>query len=76
MKDHIVYAGTKGAVDIMTRIMALELGPYNIRVNCINPTVVMTDMGRVGWSDPAKAEELLNKIPLHRFAGKLSAIRQ
>lgn len=68
LKDHIVYSGTKSAVDIMSRIMALELGPYNIRVNCVNPTVVMTDMGRVGWSDPAKADQMLSKIPLHRFA--------
>lgn len=68
LKDHIVYAGSKGAVDIMTRVMALELGPHNIRVNCINPTVVKTDMGKVGWADPAKADWMLNKIPLHRFA--------
>lgn len=74
LQDHIVYAGTKGALDIMSRIMALELGPYNIRVNCINPTVVMTDMGRVGWSDPAKADSMLSKIPLHRFAGKFRII--
>lgn len=68
LKDHITYAGTKGAVDIMSRVMALELGPYNIRVNCVNPTVVMTDMGRLGWSEPEKAEQMLSKIPLHRFA--------
>lgn len=49
--------------------MALELGKYNIRVNAVNPTVVMTDMGRLGWADPNKAEPLLKRIPLHKFAG-------
>ncbi|XP_026679062.1 L-xylulose reductase-like [Diaphorina citri] len=48
--------------------MALELGPYNIRVNSVQPTVVMTQMGRTGWSDPAKAGPMLAKTPLGRFA--------
>ena len=42
---------------------------FQIRVNAINPTVVMTSMGRHAWSDPAKAGPLLSRIPLGRFAG-------
>ncbi|XP_046662831.1 D-erythrulose reductase-like [Homalodisca vitripennis] len=68
LKDHVVYCGTKSALDSVSRVMALELSPHNIRVNTVNPTVVMTDMGRVGWSEPAKANEMLRKIPLGRFA--------
>ena len=37
----------------------------------MNPTVVLTDMGRIGWSDPTKAKPMLDKIPLGRFAGKI-----
>lgn len=54
---------------ILKRCMALELGPLNIRVNAVNPTVVMTEMGREGWSDPERAQTMLSKIPLGRFAG-------
>ncbi|CAL8122474.1 unnamed protein product [Orchesella dallaii] len=68
LKDHLVYCGTKGALDIMSKVMALELGPFNIRCNTVNPTVVLTDMGRLGWSDPEKAGPMLSKIPLGRFA--------
>ncbi|KAK6637459.1 hypothetical protein RUM44_007876 [Polyplax serrata] len=68
LKNHALYCGTKGALDSITRVMALELGPHNIRVNCVNPTVVMTEMGRLGWSDPQKSQEMLSKIPLGRFA--------
>ena len=50
--------------------MALELGPHNIRVNSVNPTVVLTDMGKLGWDDPEKARGMLSKIPLGRFAGE------
>ena len=41
-----------------------------IRVNAVNPTVVMTDMGKLAWSDPAKAGPMLAQIPLGRFARK------
>ncbi|XP_076170907.1 L-xylulose reductase [Ptiloglossa arizonensis] len=67
LKDHTVYCSSKGAVDAMSRTMALELGPHNIRVNTVNPTVIMTDMGRLGWSEPNKAQTMLSKIPLGRF---------
>ncbi|KAF4523797.1 hypothetical protein B566_EDAN013354 [Ephemera danica] len=68
LADHAVYCATKGALDMLSRVMALELGKHQIRVNCVNPTVVMTDMGRLGWSDPAKAAPMLQRIPLGRFA--------
>lgn len=35
----------------------------------MNPTVVLTAMGRLGWSDPVKAGPMLTRIPLGRFAG-------
>ncbi|GJQ73454.1 hypothetical protein Trydic_g13814 [Trypoxylus dichotomus] len=66
-QDHTVYCATKGAVDAFTRASASELGPHNIRVNSVNPTVIMTAMGRLGWSDPAKADPIIQKIPLRRF---------
>ncbi|XP_063309471.1 L-xylulose reductase [Pelobates fuscus] len=68
LQDHSVYCATKGALDTLTKVMALELGPNKIRVNAVNPTVVMTNMGRIGWSDPEKAGRMLNRIPLGRFA--------
>jgi len=54
--------------------MALELGPHNIRVNSVGPTVVMTEMGKLGWSDPQKAQNMISKIPLGRFAGTINSI--
>jgi len=66
--EHSVYMASKAAVDGITKCLALELGPRNIRCNSVNPTAVMTDMGRAVWSDPVKAESLLRNIPLYRFA--------
>ena len=38
-----IYAGTKGAVDTITKALAKELGPRKIRVNAINPGLVITE---------------------------------
>lgn len=68
LADHAAYCASKGAVDALTRVMALELGAHGIRVNALNPTVTLTPMGEMAWSDPAKSGPMLAKIPLGRFA--------
>ena len=40
----VAYSATKGAVIAMSKAMAQELGPSGIRVNCIAPGVILTDM--------------------------------
>lgn len=66
-QGHSVYSASKAGLDALTKSLAVEWGPRNIRVNSVNPTVILTRMGRDNWSDPAKADPLLNKIPLRRF---------
>ncbi|KAF3854102.1 hypothetical protein F7725_014790 [Dissostichus mawsoni] len=61
LREHAVYCASKAALDMLTKVMALELGPHQIRVNSVNPTVVMTDMGRLGWSDPEKSKTMIDK---------------
>ena len=39
----VVYSATKGAVDTITRVLASELGPKKIRVNAVNPGIVVTE---------------------------------
>jgi L-xylulose reductase len=66
--DHTAYCASKGALDQLTRMMALELGPHDIRVNAVNPTVTLTPMGELAWSDPVKRNGMMARIPLKRFA--------
>jgi len=68
LAGHISYASSKGAVDAMTRVSALELGRYGIRVNAVNPTVVMTPMSAWYWGRPDIGEPFLATMPLHRWA--------
>lgn len=67
IKDHASYGASKAGLDHLTRVMALELGPHNIRVNAVNPTVILTPMGETVWGDPIKGGPMLAKIPLGRF---------
>lgn len=66
--DHTAYSASKGAMDAMTRVWAKELGAHGIRVNTINPVVTLTAMAIKAWSDEAKAELMLSRIPLRKFA--------
>ncbi|KSV81905.1 short-chain dehydrogenase [Sinorhizobium sp. Sb3] len=68
LPGHISYASSKAALDSITRCSALELGKYNIRVNSVNPTVVMTEMSAHYWGRPEIAEPFMSKMPLARWA--------
>lgn len=67
-RDHLAYCASKAALDAITQVMALELGPHGIRVNSVNPIVTLTPMADKAWSDPAKSAPMLARIPLGRFA--------
>ena len=68
LRDHAAYCASKAGLDQLTAVMAVELGEHGIRVNSVNPTVVLTEMGKRAWSDPAKGGPMLARIPLGRFA--------
>lgn len=74
-RDHLAYCASKAALDAMTRVMAVELGPHGIRVNSVNPVVTLTPMADKAWSDPVKAGAMLSRIPLGRFVqpGEIAA---
>lgn len=67
-EDHASYCASKGAMDAMSRVMTNELGRHNIRVNCINPIVTMTELALRAWSNPEKSDQVLKRIPINRFA--------
>jgi L-xylulose reductase len=68
LPGHISYAASKAAVDSITRVSALELGPHNIRVNSVNPTVVMTPMSAWYWGREDIERPFLAAMPLGRWA--------
>ena len=60
----VAYSASKGAVIAMTKALAKELGPSGIRVNCVAPGVILTDM--CASVDPAIMEEMKDDTPVGR----------
>ncbi|MBQ7196544.1 MAG: SDR family oxidoreductase [Synergistaceae bacterium] len=67
----LAYGVSKGGIDAMTRKLAYDLAPFNIRVNSICPGPIETDMS-LQWTDEYKSK-ILDSIPLKRL-GKSSDI--
>ena len=63
-----VYSMNKFGMEGMTKGMALELAKYNIRVNSIAPTFVVTPMTKKFLKDKKFRKDMLGSIPLGRFA--------
>ncbi|KAI0229909.1 L-xylulose reductase [Lamellibrachia satsuma] len=62
---YVSYSASKAALDQVTRMMALELGPHQIRTNSVNPTLVLTEMGSM--CVPPMRDVLLARIPQEKF---------
>ena len=58
------YSATKGAVIALTKALAQELGPSGVRVNCIAPGVILTDM--CAGIDPEILDEMAQEAPVGR----------
>lgn len=63
----VAYCVAKGGGIQMTRVMAMELGPAGIQVNCLAPGLIATDMTREYVEDRKAMEEYLARIPLRRY---------
>lgn len=61
----IAYSASKGAIEAMTRAMAVELSPKGIRVNCIAPGFIATDMSAKALNnDPERKNKVLSRTPM------------
>ena len=62
-----VYCISKAADMQLARNMAVELGPHNVRVNCIAPGLVRTDFARALWENPETLKRATTQVPLRRI---------
>lgn len=61
------YCSSKGGINLLTKSIAIALGPHGITCNAVLPGTVETDINRKDLSDPAKRAELSKRPPLRRL---------
>jgi len=65
--NHTPYCVSKGGIDQLTKVMALALAPYGIRVNAIGPGSIMTDILKAVATDREAKRRILARTPLGRI---------
>ncbi|MCF8111709.1 MAG: SDR family oxidoreductase [Desulfobacteraceae bacterium] len=63
-----IYGIAKAGIEMMTKNLASELAPHNIRVNAVAPTMVRTDFSKPFWSNQEIYDMVVKNIPMGRIA--------
>jgi 2-deoxy-D-gluconate 3-dehydrogenase len=63
-----IYCVAKAALEMLTRVLAVELASDHINVNAVAPSVVKTQFSRPFWSNEALLQEITRTIPMGRIA--------
>jgi NAD(P)-dependent dehydrogenase (short-subunit alcohol dehydrogenase family) len=63
-----IYCVAKAALEMLTKVLAVELAPEHINVNAIAPSVVRTQFSQPFWSNESLLKEITSKIPMGRIA--------
>ena len=67
IRRHAVYSTSKGGVNMLTKVLALEWAPFGVTVNAIAPTFVRTPGTAERLDQPDFAADVLARIPVGRF---------
>jgi NAD(P)-dependent dehydrogenase (short-subunit alcohol dehydrogenase family) len=62
---YVDYAASKGAIDVLTLGLSKEVGAEGIRVNCVRPGIIYTDIHASG-GDPDRVDKLAATVPMQR----------
>ncbi len=65
--DRAAYASSKGGLVQLTRVLAVEWAPYNVRANAICPGPFLTELNRAILDDPEKMKYFMDRLPMKRF---------
>ena len=69
-----IYGIAKAGIEMMTRVLAQELAPFNVQVNAIAPCMVKTGFSKAFWSDPALHDHIVGTIPMGRLAKPIDIV--
>jgi 2-deoxy-D-gluconate 3-dehydrogenase len=63
-----VYGIAKAGIEMMTKVLAHELAPFNVQVNAVAPCMVRTPFSKPFWSNKEMHDQMIKSIPLGRIA--------
>lgn len=63
-----IYGVAKAGIEMLTKVVAQELAPFNIQVNAVAPSMVRTQFSRPFWSNGEMYEQIVRAIPMGRIA--------
>jgi NAD(P)-dependent dehydrogenase (short-subunit alcohol dehydrogenase family) len=66
IRRHAAYSASKGGVELLTKVLALEWGPHGVTVNAVAPTFVRTPGTAERLDRPEFLEDVLTRIPIGR----------
>jgi NAD(P)-dependent dehydrogenase (short-subunit alcohol dehydrogenase family) len=66
IRRHAAYSASKGGVELLTKVLALEWGPYGVTVNSVAPTFIRTPGTAERLERPEFLEDVLTRIPIGR----------
>jgi 2-deoxy-D-gluconate 3-dehydrogenase len=69
-----IYGVAKAGIEMMTKVLAQELAPFNIQVNAVAPCMVRTKFSEPFWSNEEIYEQIVKAIPLGRIAEPIDVV--
>jgi len=69
-----IYGIAKAGIEMMTKVLASELAPFNIQVNCIAPCMVRTEFSKLFWSNEELHQMIVKGIPMGRIAEPIDIV--
>jgi NAD(P)-dependent dehydrogenase (short-subunit alcohol dehydrogenase family) len=67
IERHAVYSASKGGVNLLTKVLALEWSRHGVTVNAIAPTFIYTDGTAERLDEPSFRDGVLSKLPIGRL---------
>jgi len=69
-----IYGIAKAGIEMLTKVLASELAPFNIQVNAVAPSMVRTDFSKPFWSNKDIYDQIIKTIPLGRIADPIDVV--
>ena len=67
LANQAAYASSKGGIEQLTKVLAIEWAPHNVQVNAIGPTYFETELTRPLFEDPERHDFITRRTPMGRW---------